>query len=146
MKRAAHNKLTRSQVIECFHRVHGDTYDYSLFEYFDARTKSTIVCRKHGPWEISADNHKRGRCCPVCRDENNSKQQSLTQKEFIAKCISIHGGRYILSKVQYVNAKTPILVGCRNHGFFKTLPINFAWHGKGCLYCSRQKMGIDDIT
>lgn len=48
--------------------VHGDKYDYSKVEYKNARTKVKILCKKHGYFHQSPDNHvskKSG--CPICR-------------------------------------------------------------------------------
>ena len=34
-------------------KVHGDTYDYSLVEYKDFKTKVKIICKVHGVFEQS---------------------------------------------------------------------------------------------
>lgn len=44
----------------------GDLYDYSKYEYVTAKTKSVIICRKHGEFLVSPDNHSRGKGCPTC--------------------------------------------------------------------------------
>ena len=36
-------KLTQKEVLERFKKVHGDKYDYSLVEYFEAHTKVKII-------------------------------------------------------------------------------------------------------
>jgi hypothetical protein len=32
-------------------RIHGDKYDYSLFEYINSNDKVKIICREHGVFE-----------------------------------------------------------------------------------------------
>lgn len=42
--------------------------------------------------------------------------KKLTKKEFIAKAVTIHGMAYDYSKVDYINAMTPVLMACSIHG------------------------------
>lgn len=43
-----------------------DKYDYSLVEYKTAHTKVKIICKKHGVFEQSPNNHLNGKGCPKC--------------------------------------------------------------------------------
>lgn len=45
---------------------HGEKYDYSLAEYTKAHDKVKIICKLHGVFEQSPDNHLHGKGCPVC--------------------------------------------------------------------------------
>lgn len=58
----------------------------------------------------------------------------LTTEEFIKKAKSIHGSTYDYSKVQYVNAHTPITIICPIHGEFKQTP-NEHLSKYGCNKC-----------
>ena len=40
-------------------------------------------------------------------------------QEFIQKAIKVHDGRYDYSKVIYVNNRTKIIIGCKNHDEIK---------------------------
>jgi len=42
--------------------------------------------------------------------------------KYIEDCISIHGDRYDYSLVKYVNIYQKIIVICKIHGIFETLP------------------------
>ena len=73
---------TREELTQDFikraQKKHGDTYDYSDFEYINASTKGKIVCSVHGEfWQI-ASNHLRGNQCPQCSIE---KQKENTFKK-----------------------------------------------------------------
>lgn len=46
--------------------VHGDLYDYDLVEYKNNKTPITIVCKKHGRFELNPLSHLRGYGCPKC--------------------------------------------------------------------------------
>lgn len=49
-----------------FIKVHGDRYDYSNFIYEKNSKKSEIICKKHGSFCQSANNHKSGKGCAKC--------------------------------------------------------------------------------
>ena len=58
-----------------------------------------------------------------------------TTEEFIAKAEQIHGVRYTYSKVNYIDAKTKVIIICPIHGDFEQTPNNHL-SGKGCAICS----------
>jgi len=57
---------TQKQIIKDFMLMHFDTYDYSKVVYKNDGTKVTIVCKTHGPFEQTPNNHKHGQGCPEC--------------------------------------------------------------------------------
>jgi hypothetical protein len=52
------------------YEIHGDKYDYSLItEYINSQTKVDIICKRHGEFTQSPDNHTNsGNGCPVCKE------------------------------------------------------------------------------
>lgn len=56
--------------------------------------------------------------------QDNSKKKGfyvmprLTNDEVIRRCKEKHGNKYLYDKVDYVDDKTNILIGCRQHGYF----------------------------
>lgn len=46
--------------------VHGNTYDYSLVDYKDNKTKVSIICEVHGVFKQTPANHSQGQKCPYC--------------------------------------------------------------------------------
>jgi hypothetical protein len=88
--------------INDFIEVHGNYYDYSLFDYVGYCNKTNIICPKHGIFKISAVNHLKGQGCAKCSfskgedkiskflDKNNIIY--TTQKTY-NKLKSINGGR-----------------------------------------------------
>ena len=67
----------------------------------------------------------------------------ITQEQFLNNCIKTHSNIYDLSKIVYVNARTPITVICSLHGEFVTKPINFIGGKTGCPKCAGR--GVDWI-
>lgn len=58
---------TNEEWISLAKAVHGDKYDYSETEYFNARTKVCVICPQHGKFYPKPNDHLRGSGCPWCR-------------------------------------------------------------------------------
>lgn len=70
----------------------------------------------------------------------------LTTDIFVEKAIKKHSDIYDYSRAVYINARTGVIIGCKNHGWFKQRP---AAHlaGKGCSKCAinRNKVSIESF-
>jgi len=65
--RARLRTLSTSQVIDSFHKVHKNHYDYSLVEYHGDKINISIICPDHGIFHQTPHGHKNGLGCPRCR-------------------------------------------------------------------------------
>jgi very-short-patch-repair endonuclease len=68
--------------------IHGDIYDYSKSDYKAAFSSIIIICKKHGEWECSPNNHLHSSGptgCPSCVRKGESKliQYLLNHHEVI---------------------------------------------------------------
>ena len=134
-------KLTFDIFLERAREVHGDKYDYSKVEYIDSKTPICIICPKHGEFWQKPMNHLRGYGCKKC-----GKVYKYTTEEFVDKVNKKYGNKYIYSKVEYVNNKTPICIICPKHGEFWQVP-SLHLKGHGCYQCSmEQKMKKFSLT
>jgi len=60
--------LYMDKFIQKARRVHGARYDYSKLTWSNDPTKTyTIVCREHGPFEMTPRRHLAGMHCHACR-------------------------------------------------------------------------------
>lgn len=66
-----HKKSTK-ECIQEFNKIHGSTYDYSLVYYTNTYTKVKIICKVHGVFEQTPDNHLRAHGCPKCGKHNQN--------------------------------------------------------------------------
>ena len=57
--------------------IHKNTYDYSFANYINSATKIVILCKKHGIFKQSPNNHLRGHGCPYC-GKNKKKNKKKT--------------------------------------------------------------------
>lgn len=62
-----------STFIERAKMIHGDRYDYSKAEYVRSNKKVTVICPKHGEFNVKANHHLSGVGCPLC---NRSKLET----------------------------------------------------------------------
>ena len=114
---------------------HGDKYDYSKVEYKRSNYKIKIICKKHGEFEQSANNHLRGFGCPECAFELNLKYRLSTTEEFISKSKIAQNKEYDYSLVKYKDAGSKVIIICPIHGQFEQ---NASHHlqGHGCKKCA----------
>ena len=112
--------------------THGNTYDYDQVNYVDSLTKVIIVCRVigHGQFEQAPSSHIQGAGCIKC-----SGTYQYDTNEFKKRAIEKHGeNTYDYSKVEYVNCHNPVIIGCKEHGYF-TQVAGSHLSGRGCRKC-----------
>lgn len=61
---------TTQEFIRCARKKYGDLYDYSQVEYVKAKLKVNVICKKHGVYQVSPDNHLMGKGCPKCKSSH----------------------------------------------------------------------------
>ena len=47
-------------------KIHNNFFSYEKFKYYDAHTKSIIICPIHGEFEQKPNDHLQGKGCPKC--------------------------------------------------------------------------------
>ncbi len=65
-------------------------------------------------------------------------KKSLTQLEFIEKCMAVHKNKYDYSLVQYTNQRTKIKIICKDHGQYEQTPYSHL-RGMGCPMCANHR-------
>ena len=116
-------------------KIHGNTYDYSKTEYIKASILLKIICKDHGMFEQYINNHLKGSGCKKCAIENRKRKTKLNINLVIDKFNNIHNNLYDYSKVDYINSKTKIIIGCDIHGDFLQTPASHL-SGANCPKCS----------
>ena len=130
-------KSNTKEFISKAKKIYGNKYDYSKVEYTGNKNKVTIICPKHGEWQVTPNNFLRGSECPGCFGTPKH-----TKEEFIKMARKVHGNKYDYSKVEYDGLKEKVRIICPVHGeFFQTAGshvrgsgcpkcVNFVWHGR----------------
>lgn len=58
--------------------LHGDVYDYSRVVYDRSFRKVELICKRHGGFLITPNNHLRGNGCPLCISSKGENRIALT--------------------------------------------------------------------
>lgn len=114
-------------------KIHKHKYNYSLTNYKNSYSFININCPIHGEFKCRTSHHLSGVGCSKCSNKHNYSNQ-----EFINMANEVHGYKYDYSKTKYINAKTKIIITCKNHGDFKQTPSSHL-SKKGCPICNESK-------
>lgn len=142
------------EIKEEFIEKHGDKYDYSLITdeiYKNSSTKLPIICHnldfdgnEHGIFYQDRKHHLRGHGCPKCAKSGIK----YTNESFIKMMKHIHPN-LLFDMCDYKNSHTPIIVGCKKHGYFNIPPYYLTHYKFGCPKCgnstkSSQRLSNND--
>jgi len=133
---------TTAKFIKDSRVVHSNKYNYSTSKYINGNIKIEILCPDHGVFLQTPYTHLKGHGCPQCAQEvilskakELAKILTKTTKQFIDEARGIHGNRYDYSGVNYINAKSKLIIGCPDHGWYEQFP-NGHLRGHGCPQCA----------
>lgn len=62
----ASKTLTSTEFIRKAWKIHRNEYDYSRVRYVSSSEKVCIICRQHGEFRQTPNNHLKGQGCPIC--------------------------------------------------------------------------------
>jgi len=127
--KCAGKKLTLQEVINECNITHSNKYDYSKVDSVITNKKITIICKEHGEFQQTLNNHKQGQGCKKCYGN-----EKLTKEKILKYFSEFHGKKYDYSKMNYINAHTKIIIVCPDHGEFSQTPNNHK-NGNGCPAC-----------
>lgn len=135
------NKILKQKCAENFvekaKKVHGYKYDYSESVYVNAHSKLKVICKEHGEFLITPNNHLRKKGCPSCGRKKSQKSKFKYFEEYLPIFLKVHEDKYDYSKVQWRGGSRYIKVICKKHGEFNVIPYAHI-KGKGCQKCSAQ--------
>lgn len=114
MKRQS-NEYYKQKFIERATKLHNGKFDYSKVEYFKSNIPVTIICPEHGEYSQIMSDHLKYQGCPRCRTVEQSKRQTLSQAEFIAKSRALWGDKYTYENTVYIGYKYDITLTCVKH-------------------------------
>ena len=132
------NKTTE-EIVQNFISIHGSKYNYSEVYYTGIFNKIKIICPEHGEFMQTPHSHLHGHGCPKCFYNREQSINTKCRENFAEKSIKKHGNKYDYSKVNYINAKTPVCIICPEHGEFWQSP-NKHISGNGCPKCKESSL------
>lgn len=135
------NLLTNEIFVNKLTKIHGNKFT-ALTAYEKYNKHILVKCNDCGQtFSITPNNLlKPTRVCKFCGNGKGKQHQNTfyTTEEYIEKARQIHGDEFIYDKTIYVNRNTPIIVGCKKHGYFEVLPyIHLKF--RGCHECAKEE-------
>lgn len=125
-------KGNTAEFIEKARSVHGTTYDYAKTEYHRANKKVIIICKIHGEFLQTPNQHLSKKAgCPRCAGKN---RETI---DFVEEAKAVHGNRFSYEKTKYSGIKLPLVITCCKHGDFKQTAEGHLT-GRGCAECARE--------
>jgi len=132
-------KMSQNEFVRKAKEIHGDKFNYDKVNYVNSTTKVVITCPVHGDFLQTPRNHLVGGC-KKCADSNRDYLR-VTLDQFIDRANKKHKNKYDYSKVNYVNTKDKVIIGCPIHGDFEQEG-NSHLLGVGCPKCA----GVKKLT
>lgn len=134
------NKTTEEFIIESKF-FFGNRYDYTKVIYKNAISKVIIICKDHGEFLITPNNHvncKQG--CKLCGFKTIKIKKTYTTQEFIDRSKLIHkNAKYDYTQTIYINCNINVKIICEEHGEFLISPNNHIHKIRGCPKCVFKK-------
>lgn len=136
------NSKPKEYYVDKFVKVHGDRYSYDedWCSLENNKTIIPVICKTHGRFEISINNHENGSGCQKCGIEERTVKRSYSVDEWLEVFAKIHNDQYeypIELWPEITNMNCVVKVLCKIHGFFNT-SLNQHQRGHGCPACSNR--------
>ncbi len=118
------------EVVTNFINIHGTRYDYSKVNYINSKRKVEIICKEHGPFLQTPNNHLKGQNCKKCME--------IKTVDFIKRSNEIHNNKYNYTNTTYTGMHNKLEIICRIHGTFSQMAHSHQY-GVGCPLCNISK-------
>lgn len=128
---------TKEQFIDKATAIHGDLYSYENSEYINDATNIEILCKVHGVFLQTPNNHVKGKGCVLCGHHKAKVLRAKTNEDFKEEASKVHNNFYNYDKVNYVNWNEDVIITCPNHGDFKQRAGTHL-NKSGCTECIRE--------
>ena len=142
-------RSTQEWIDERFIPTHGDLYDYSSIVHSDWSKKSDkiiIICRVHGEFNQTNNNHATGTGCPHCFKEKNSVNSNERNNAYFSLAKEVHGDVYDYSATEYTGDTVKLSIICHKkdingveHGAFIKKAGAHTTGKQGCTKCGIER-------
>jgi hypothetical protein len=137
-------KLTQTQIIERFNKIHNNFYDYSKVNYVNDNVKVLIACPIHGEFkQRPADHARQKQGCPQCGIIKNTDSKRHGLENFI-KILEKKTSKQFVENLDFTEAvyksmHEKIKLTCRSsNNKFWQVPSSLV-KGICCVSCNKNK-------
>jgi hypothetical protein len=144
IKRSQSTRMTADEFFARCQEAHGGRYAYQD-DYAGMNEYIFPTCPEHGQFKIRAAKHlyvKQG--CAQCGNKRKGSAEAQAKgaasrkarnaKNFMARCLEVHGDRYEYPDKAYPGAREKIRIVCPQHGEFEQQVYRHL-QGRGCPKC-----------
>jgi hypothetical protein len=119
-------------------KIHNNKYSYEKVDYKKSGEKVQIICKIHGVFNQTPENHLYGYGCKVCGTESSITKQRTSLLNFIVNAKKLHKDKYNYDLVEYNGCKNKVKIKCNKHNitFFQTPDLHL--RGSGCTLCGKE--------
>lgn len=140
-------RITAEEYFKRVRKAHGDRYDYSKAVFTGTHNLITVICPVHGEFQQDAKSHLKCGCFKCFHENNrnafaeyNKGAQKKAREKFFER---LHKDFSFLdtSRLQYIDGKTKVTLGCPKHGYFKIWPRDITrarGNASGCPECKKE--------
>lgn len=132
------HRYNLERLVQKLKGIHKDKYDYSKVVLKKQLEKIEIICKDHGSFFMTINNHLRGQGCSKCVSEKLKKKFLMNSIDFFNKCKEVHKNYYNYSQAVYSGMWNKITILCPKHGAFDQIA-KIHYDGFGCPRCSSSK-------
>lgn len=138
--RASRHRKTKDEFLKECAAVHGDRYDYSHMHWKDGKTKINILCKLHGEFMQSPNDHTFSKAgCPACANIVRGNRLRHVPEHFVHTANIVHNNKYDYSLIEYKNVNNKLKIICPDHGVFEQVAYDHM-NGHGCKLCADHAM------
>lgn len=127
----------------------GDQYSYEKFQYINAKTKSSVVCKLHGEFEQTPDKHlKSTYACPACLSSRRTERNRTVPRKGYKPTLTVEGylnklklpPEYSLDTTNYGGMTVgTVTLTCPEHGESVYPPQALLQSKYKCKHCASEK-------
>jgi hypothetical protein len=139
-RRSIKRRQSLSDFIAKAQHKHGGKYCYDQIKNYQANSKVPIICPAHGLFMMMPSNHLTSQGCKVCGVNRRANKCRSSGEKFIDQANRIHKNKYSYAQVNYLNARTKVIIECAKHGPFQQTPDSHL-KGYGCNTCAAEQRG-----
>ena len=112
-----------------------------LISEYNGNKKDVIVkCKIHNySFHTTPNRLHAGNGCKLCYDDRRGDKTRKPLEQLKEEIRLVHGDKYDLDKIEYINNKTDITLTCPKHGDFNINPLKLL-SGQGCNECNNSKL------
>ncbi len=129
---------TKEEFIKRANDKYNNLYDYSLVSFRTLKDKVKIICKIHGEFLQTGEQHLHKGGCRLCGIKVRGDKKRIKFNDFVSRANEIHNKKYIYNENSYVKVSDYTIIICKKHGDFQQVGTCHL-DGDGCPKCRESR-------